>query len=78
MQEFKIRLRSVKDVQDFVSIATSRPFAITVRDARNKINAKSFMEMFCLDFRHPLRVLADCSPEQLETLCNDAGRFLTK
>ena len=32
MREFEIRLGSVKDVQDFVALATSRPFLITVRD----------------------------------------------
>ena len=78
MREFEIRLRSVKDVQDFVSIATSRPFAVTIRDERNKINGKSFMEMFCLDFSRPLRVLCDCGDEDFEALRRDVDRFLVK
>ena len=56
MGEFEIRLRSVKDVQDFVALATSRPFRIYVRDEHNKINGQSFMELFCLNFAHPLRL----------------------
>ena len=53
MLEFAVRLASVQDVQDFVGIATTRPFTITVRDSHNKINADSFMELFCLNFAHP-------------------------
>ena len=78
MREFEIRLRSVKDVQEFVSIATSRPYTVTIRDERNKINGKSFMEMFCLDFSRPLRVLCDCSEEELEIIRRDAQCFLIK
>ena len=75
MLEFEIRLRSVKDVQDFVDVATTRAFAITVRDQNNKINADSFMELFCLDFSHPLRVVCDCSQDELNALRADLDRF---
>jgi len=78
MREFEIRLGSVKDVQDFVAMATARSFCITVRDAHNKINAQSFMELFCLNFAHPLRVVADCTEAELEDLMRDAERFLVK
>lgn len=78
MKEFEIRLRSVQDVQDFVALATSRKFLITVRDAHNKINAQSFMELFCLNFAQPLRVVADCTDAELEELIRDADRFLAK
>ena len=30
MKEFQIRLQSIRDVQAFVSMATTRPFTITV------------------------------------------------
>ena len=36
------------------------------------------MEMFCLDFNQPLRVVAQCSEEELEALCNDARKFLVR
>ena len=78
MQEFEIRLGSVQDVQDFVALATSRSYLITVRDAYNKINAQSFMELFCLNFSRPLRVVAECSEAELESLMRDADRFLVK
>ena len=76
MREFEIRLGSVQDVQDFVALATTRSFLITVRDQYNKINAQSFMELFCLNFAQPLRVVADCTEADLESLMHDAERFL--
>ena len=76
MREFEIRLRSVKDVQDFVSIATSRPYTVTIRDERNKINGKSFMEMFCLHFTGLLYAVVDCDDDQLQQLKAEMARFL--
>ena len=78
MLEFEIRLGSVQDVQDFVSIAGTRPYPIHVRDDHNKISADSFMELFCLDFTQPLRLVCDCNSEQLEQLRRDLDRFLIK
>ncbi len=78
MREFEISLHSVKDVQEFVAIATSRPYRVVIRDQRNKISATSFMELFCLDFSRPLRVQADCTEEELEALRRDAQQFLHK
>ncbi len=78
MREFWIRLGSMEDVEAFVSIATSRAFPISVRDNQHKIRGSSFMEMFCLDFNQPLRVVAQCSEEELEALRRDAERFLVK
>ena len=76
MLEFAIRLGSVQDVQDFVAVTTARPFAITVRDENNKISADSFMELFCLNFSHPLRVVCDCSEADLDALKQDLIRFV--
>ena len=76
MLEFAIRLGSVQDVQDFVTIATTRPFMITVRDEHNKISADSFMELFCLNFTRPLRIVCDCSEGELEALKADLARFV--
>ena len=78
MQEFWIRLHSMEDVEEFVAIATSRAFPICVRDSQHKIRGGSFMEMFCLDFNQPLRVVAQCSDEELKTLCDDARKFLVE
>ena len=47
MREFQVRLQSVQDVQEFVSLSTARGFPVIIRDANNKVNGKSFMEMIC-------------------------------
>ena len=78
MQEFWIRLNSMEDVEEFVAIATSRAFPICVRDSQHKIRGGSFMDMFCLHFSQPLRVVAQCSEEELAARCADAGKFLVK
>ena len=74
--EFTIRIKSVQEVQEFVDLATARPFRISVRDDHHQVNGKSFMEMFCLNFSQPLTVSADCSEEDLHWLMEDARRFL--
>ena len=76
MLEFAIRLGSVQDVQDFVAVTTACPFEVTVRDEHNKISADSFMELFCLNFSHPLRVVCDCSEADLEALKQALARFV--
>ena len=78
MREFWIRLGSVQDVQEFVSLAATRTYPVIVRDEHNKINADSFMELFCLDFTRPLRVVCDCSQEELDQLRWDLRRFLAE
>ena len=76
MQEFMIRLGSVRDVQDFVDKAATRPYPVVVRDDHNKINADSFMELFCLDFTQPLRVIADCSWEDVQELIRSLNHLV--
>ena len=78
MREFWIRLGSMEDVEEFVSIATSRAFPISVRDNQHKIRGGSFMEMFCLDLCGPLWVNVDCSEEEFAAFCGDVDRFLVK
>ena len=78
MREFQVRLQSVQDVQEFVSLSTARGFPVIIRDANNKVNGKSVMEMFCLDLCGPLRVDADCSEEELAAFCGDVERFLIR
>ena len=74
--EFQVKLRSVQQVQEFVDLATARPFPLWVSDSRHRVNGKSFMEMFCLNFSHQLTVTADCSQEALDLLKQDMAHFL--
>jgi len=77
MKEFEIRLRSVQDVQDFVALATTRSFPVLVSDDHHRVNGKSFMEMFCLNFSRRLMAESECSDWEFEQFRKEAQRFLT-
>ena len=76
--EFQVRLTCVQDVLDFVTLATARPFPISVGNRRHRVNGKSFMEMFCLDFSAPITARMDCTREEFEAFRKDAARFEVK
>ena len=76
MREIEIKLLTVQDVLDFVALATSRSFSIRVGSPAHQVNAKSFMEMFCLNLREPLVASFQCSDEEYQKFCLDANRFL--
>ncbi len=76
MQEFVIRLHSVRDVQEFVSAATAQPYSVTVDDGNYTAKGESFMEMFCLALTGPLTIRADCDAEALKPLLDAVARFL--
>ena len=78
MREFSIRLRSVQEVQEFVSIATAAPFSVQVRCAEYQANGKSFMEMFCLDFNQTLVAALDCDEPAFEGFCQSVSHFVAK
>ena len=76
MKQFDIVLNSFQDVQDFVEIATVQPFRVLVGNDRARVNAKSFMGMFSLDYSQPIPVRADCSDEECQRFKSVAARFL--
>ena len=76
MKEFAIRLASVQEVQEFVALATAQVFPVFVRDRYTQVNGKSFMELFCLNFTHPLVAMAECGEEQLLQLLELMHNFL--
>ena len=77
MREFAIRLRSVQDVQDFVDLATTKPFVIQICDDHHRVNGKSFMEMFCLNFSNRLTVYSEGYDWEVDQFLREAQRFLT-
>ena len=76
MRQFQIRLQSVQDVQEFVNLATTMGFPVTVSDRIHRVDGECFMEMFCLDLTHPLTVSARCTDEEFQRLYEQARRFL--
>ena len=75
-EEFIIDLRSVRDVEEFVKLATAQPFPVYLNDGSHRINGKSFMEMFCLTLTLPLNVTADCTKEELEAFRSSVAEYL--
>ena len=76
MKQFDVVLHSFEDVQDFVEIATVQPFRVLVGNDRTRVNAKSFMGMFSLDYSEPVQVRADCTVEECARFKQAVARFL--
>ena len=76
MQEFDIILHSSKQVQDFVALAMVQPFEVLVGNDRQSIDGKDLMGMFSLDYSSPVRVSADCPPEQFSRFRSSAEDLL--
>lgn len=76
MREFQIKLRSLSDVQEFVSLSTVQPFGVYITTAHQKINAKSFIGMFAVDYRQPVTVCVDCGETEYQSFRQAAARFL--
>ena len=51
-----VRFESLNDIREFVGLASLQPFKVEIHDGERTVNAKSFMEMFTIDFTNPLLV----------------------
>ena len=76
MREFDIVLRSLRQVQDFVSLAMTQPFEVHVGNERQHINGKDLMGMFSLDYTVPVCVRVKCSQEEFSSFHSSAARFI--
>ena len=76
MHEFYVQFLSLRDVQDFVSLASKQKHRLTVGNDRFQVNATSFMGIFALNCRKPQKVTVECSQEEFETLKVTFERFL--
>ena len=76
MHEFYVQFLSLRDVQDFVSLASQQKHRLTVGNDRFQVNATSFMGMFALNCRNRQKVTVECSDEEFETLKVTFERFL--
>ena len=74
-KEFMIHLGSVRDVEDFVRISTAQLYPVTLDDGQHRVNGKSFMEMFTINFTQPLLVEVAGKENEAE-FARAAKRFL--
>ena len=75
-RDFTVAFHSFKDVRDFVLLACTQSFDITVSNSWQSVNAKSLMVMFSLDYSLPLKVGANCAEEEFLHFRESAARFL--
>lgn len=68
---------SLNDVREFVGLATLRPYPVEVLDGDRTVNAKSFMEMFTINFTAPLAVSVGNAANEAD-FQRAAGKFLRK
>ena len=78
MHEFNVRFHSLRDVQDFVALASSQKLRLIVGSDRFQVNATSFMGMFALNCRKPQQVTAECTEEEFRQLLEEFDRFLVE
>ncbi|MBO5969689.1 MAG: HPr family phosphocarrier protein [Clostridia bacterium] len=58
MTTVKIRLVTIADLYNFVSVAGKYDFDIELKSGRYTVDGKSIMGMFCLDLREELELTA--------------------
>ena len=76
MKHFSITIRSFSEVQEFVALAMVQPFEVLVGNENQRINGKSFMGMFSLDFRCPVQVHVNCDEVAFARFRKEAARFM--
>ena len=76
MREFDIILHSLRQVQEFVTLAMVQPFDISVGNEGQCINGKDLMGMFSLDYSRPVRVRVHSTLEEFSAFRSSAAQFL--
>ena len=78
MHEFYVQFLSLRDVQDFVALASKQSVKLRVGNDRFQANATSFMGLFALNCRSCQKVSVDCSEEEFAQLLTTFDRFLAE
>ncbi len=60
MIEKTLLLDNIDKVREFVDIATSKEYNITLKSDKFIVDAKSIMAVFSLDLTKPVKMQADC------------------
>jgi phosphotransferase system HPr-like phosphotransfer protein len=76
LREFNIFIHSFQEIKEFVSLAMVQPFEVLVGNDKKKINGKSFIGMFSLDFHQPVQVSFKCTDEEYAKFRQDVAHFL--
>ena len=75
MHTFRVEFRSFEDVRDFVVLASTQPFDLSVCSGSHCVDGKSIMVMLSLDYSHPLQVNISCDQESCLQFLEETARF---
>ena len=76
MKSIDIRLSTIADVQEFVSIVARSPIDIDLLSGRYVVDAKSIMGIFSLDLLNPIKLNAHS--DDTDELFAALDRFIVK
>ncbi len=76
MNKFLIRLATINDVKEFVSIISLCDFDVDLVSGRYSIDAKSIMGIFSLDLSRPVELVAHV--DNCDDLVKKLDRFIVK
>lgn len=76
MKSINIRLSTIADVQEFVSIVARSPIDIDLLSGRYVVDAKSIMGIFSLDLLNPIKLNAHS--DDTDELFAALDRFIVK
>lgn len=74
MEKTRIRLSSVDDIKDFVSIVARQDFNVELVSGRYSIDAKSIMGIFSFDTQEPIELVAHT--DDAKEFFTEIGRFI--
>ncbi len=69
-------LDTIDKVREFVDIANSKDYKITLKSGRIVVDAKSIMSVFSLDLTKPVEMAAEC--KSVFELSRQIGKFVLK
>ncbi len=58
-----IKLNTIEDVKNFVTITSSKDYKITLETKDTVVDAKSVMCILGLDLTKPVKIIAECEHE---------------
>ena len=64
----KVNLTGMRGILAFVEISGKSPCSIQIITGNSFVNAKSVMDVFCVDFSHPLTVVVEGDAEKIDDL----------
>ena len=75
MHTFQVRFRSFEDVREFVFLASTQSFDITVCSGDSQADGKSLMVLLSLDYSQPLWVQCSCDGAAAHDFAEKTKRF---